>query len=214
MRKIYLCVSWQGLIQQIISLVTKGYDEYQLLNPKGNVTEERLRRIDKRIIKVFNLKGQTRNTRYTNKKRGIANFIYLRWDKIAIILKTKGEVPESLKNEKFSDTAKGIIIEVSDIISIKIGYAKGEAGRYTCRIEKHSYNEILGDLLILLEHKKINELQYMFSILNNLPAYKGVIEQKFEIRKTILKNAKKHNIKLDMKSFFVLTRRKMYKVFK
>ena len=214
MKNTYLCRSWQGLIQQIIALVSKGYDEYQLLTPPGNLTEERLSKIDKRILEVFDIDKLTRNIRYTNKKQGIPNFIYLRWNMVAIILKTKGELTENIKNEKFTASAKGILIEVSEITFMKIGYAAGETGKYTCRLEKHSYNEILGDLLISLEQKRMYELRYMFSILNNLPAYKGVIEQKFEIRKTLFKTAKKHNIKLEKKHFCVYTRRKMHKVFK
>jgi len=214
MRKVYLCVSWQGLIQQTVALLGLGYKKYQLLSPAGSLTDERWRKIDKRIIKIFDLSGQTRNTRYKNKKCGIANFIYLRWENIAIILRTQGEIKDYQETEKFLDISKGIIIRISDEISFKIGYAAGEAGKITCRLEKHCFQELLGDLLILLEHKKINELIYRFSILNNLPAYKGIIEQKHQIRNTVLKNAKKHNIKLNMENFFIFTRKKMYKVFK
>ncbi len=209
----YLCMSWQSLTQQIVTIIKKGYYWYQPITPKkSNFSEQKWLRADERIIEKFAI-NMTKDQRYYARKKGKANHIYLRYNSLAFLLRTKGEIPETLDTEVFYDIRDTpLYIVVSKNITLKIFKSQNE-GHFTVYLARESYRALKAEFSEMIEHRKIRELEFRYSILNNIPSYNGINIQKRKLREHILKHAKRHGVIVNRQHFKVLVRRKIYQVF-
>lgn len=211
----YLCVSWQGFIQYIVTMVGKGYYFYLWIKPRESmvITEERQLKIDGRLMEKFQIVGMSKHNRYYNRKRGMANFLYLRYNSLAMILKSPGEDGGLSASEEFMDIRETPTeVEISTNIQFKINLSR-TGKSWTAYFTKECYRSIKAEMLECLEHRQIRDLEYKFKALNNLPAYTGINEQKMQLRKVILQHAKKNRVVLNKDNFWICFKRKIYKVF-
>ena len=125
----YMCVSWQALLQMIVHLVGRGYYFYCLTHLPEN-KRARWNSIDRKLIDRYQTdKSKFQRARCKSKK--IANFYYLRWENISILLHTTGELRNIEYIDHFSDIRRqSILLAISEFISFSIGInaiqSKGE----------------------------------------------------------------------------------------
>lgn len=208
----YLCESWQGFIQYVATMAGQGYWYYQVIRPETTLSEEKWQNADDRLLKKFNIM-QSKDQRYRNRKHGIANYLYVRHHALALLLKTAGSALTGTESEIFYDIRdKPLEVEISSGIRLKIGQGRKERS-ITVYLSRVSYRALKTVFFEHLEHRQIRELEYKFGILNNLPAYTGINEQKVRLREAIFRLAKAHGVKLSKDKFWICFKRKTYKVF-
>lgn len=253
----YLCRNWQSLVENMVDLVGHGY-YYVCVIPLPRRKEQKFFEIDYKIMRSYHAfynKLQSKDKYYRRKKKGLANFRYLRWDNIAVVLHTPGMIIVSgdhyvlnttkrkkAKDKKFLtvDQAKRqegltkydiqnyvieytdpfedvrqspVVLKISDHLHLEIrllekierekpkkGEKKGEIikrkQQVTVKMTKQMYKAKLVELKELVEHQARSKLLYSFSMINNLPSWRGIIFQKYQLKKAILDHAKKNNFKI------------------
>lgn len=261
MKLTYLCRSWQSFLENLVDLIGHGY-YYVCVNPLPRRKEQRFLEIDFKIMhsyQAFYNKLQSKDKYYRRKKKGLANFRYLRWDNIAVVLHTPGMIicndehyvlnttkrkkskdrkfltvnqakqqQQGLKyyaenytieyTEKFQDVRYSpVTLQISDNLHLEIrlmdkvrmeGGKKRVRKQVTIRMTKDMYSAKLVELLESVEQKAYNRLIYQWEMLNNLPNWAGIIEQKKRMKQVILNHAKKHHFKLKPDKFEITTFRK------
>ncbi len=205
----HICTSWQGFIQQAITLISHGYHLYcKTVYPENK--REKWHAIDSKLIEKYGA-DVGKDKRYRNKLKGQANHVFLRWENCALLLRSTGNI--TVSDDIFVNILKEpLIFAVGEIMKIKI-VSVGSRGRVTAYIEKTVYRQIKAELLELCSHRHVEVLKNRFSALNGLPAHSGITQQKSQIVTEIIQNGKKHGLKLSRKDFPILTRKKVYKVF-
>src|SRR5699024_8710462 len=89
-RYYYLCKNWKGFLQQIVSQLAFGYEHYHIIVYPEQKKEKWLS-IDKKLIDKYKTK-KSKFKRSRLKAQGFANFYFLRWENIAIILHSEGHM--------------------------------------------------------------------------------------------------------------------------
>lgn len=208
----YLALSWQAFIQYMIDCFNKGYFYYHF-NTHPEQRRHKLPEIDKKIINRFEI-GLSKDRRYRRKKKGQANYTYLRHELMFVILRTDGDdLCSERANQRFDDIrTKPLIISIGGEIQLKL-HKKADTG-YTVCLSKACYRDIKTKLLELAEHRQIKQMHYWFNALNGIPAYAGMIEHKRQLLKAVLQISKKHGTALKRSDFRLNTRLQKYKVFK
>lgn len=193
----------------------KGYYFYLWIKPGGGkaTSEERQLKIDERLMDKFHITGMSKHNRYYNKKRGIANFLYIRYGSLCLVLKSVGNDGGLSESEEFQDIREfPIEVEISNNIQLKINLSK-TGKSWTAYFARECYRSIKAELLECLEHRQMRDLEYKFGALNNIPAYSGINEQKKQMRNAIFLCAKKNGMVLNKDRFWICFKRKIYKVF-
>jgi hypothetical protein len=195
--------------QQIVTLVGHGYSQYCLtIYPE----KKRLKwlEIDRKIID----KHETdlgKDQRYRRQVKGFANCIFLRWESIAVILRTPGEFNQG--DDTFYDVSdKPLIIQVGETLRLKI-VPVGSRGRCTVYIDKTVFRELKAELMDHCRHHRRDVLLKRFQGLNGIPAFSGITQQKSGLVTSIVKEGNLHGLKLLRKDFPIYTARKIHKVF-
>src|SRR5947207_10823732 len=85
----YLVASVEAMVQQLVTLVAKGYRYYFVGTVKP---EEDPLRVDARLLMAYDA-DVTKGQREVRKRHGRANFRYLRWNDWFIVLATEGSAP-------------------------------------------------------------------------------------------------------------------------
>ena len=198
----YLCKSWQFMLQQIIYLVSKGYTYYSVGEIPLNKASK-ARSIDQKIIDKYNI-DLSKHQRNRRKKKKLANFYYLRWKNQFIILHTEGKFDESVKMDdvfhNISKKSKGgnkFKINIGKELSVNIVLVNGKA---TVVLDKGTYKDIKIELDELVKNKQIGKLYKRFSMLNSIPAWSGIVKQKFLLQEEIYKAAKKYGLNTKKKN--------------
>lgn len=198
----YLCNSWQFMLQQIIYLVSKGYTYYSTGEIPINKSNK-ARSIDKKIIDKYNI-NLSKYQRTRRKQKKIANFYYLRWKNQFVILHTKGNVDESviiddefynLNDYRKGDSKFKIIVGKELIVNIIM-----KEGKPTVVLDKSTYKNVKAELDELVKTKQIKKLYKRFSMLNSIPAWSGIVKQKFLLQEEIYKAAKKYGLNTKKKN--------------
>lgn len=208
----YLVDDWQGFIQQIVYLLSRGYTEFCSVEYPVK-KENKFIEIDEKLIKKYRANRNKDQLRY-NKQKGNANFKFLRYKNTAIIMKTKGRVEEKINCDDvfYNISKKDIVIKVTDLTSFKIKI--GEKGTITVFMTEDFFRYTKATCLDLLDARKIKECVTEFNKLNGLPAWQGINEQRGKIKKAILRYTKKSGIKLDPAVLRIYTKRHSKPVFK
>lgn len=204
----YLAGSWQGFIQEIVYLVGRGYLFY-------HVTElpERKRyrwpEIDRKLIGKYETK-KSKFQRYRLKEKRVANFFYLRYESTAIIMHTHGSTDHVMYDDKFSDVCElPVMLKVGDNISLVI-YVNDEV--CSVRFLKETYAGFKAVMADVAKTRNRWEIIKTFNLINGIPAYSGIVEQKKRLALWTVKQARKHQVALRKADLRVNTRRKIYKV--
>lgn len=208
----YLCNSWQSLIQYVVLMITKGYYYYQIIEPKRILNQYQWIKADKRIINKFNT-DVSKDIKYRNRKKGNANYTYCRYNNTALLLKSEGRLNEEYSSEIFHDIRiNPIEMSIGENIILKINKSRNIKS-WTIYLSRQSYKNIKTELLELLEHRKIRELEYRFTALNNIPGYTGINEQKIRLKKFIISKAKSYGIIINKDKLWIGFKRTTYQVF-
>jgi hypothetical protein len=205
----HVCTTWQGLLQQLITLIGHGYRFFCLTEYPVN-KQDKWEAIDSKLIKKYDA-DVGKDKRYRNQQKGRANYMFLRWGKLALILRSGGEYEET--DDRFVDIRnKELVLEVGNTMHIKI-VPEGSKGRVTAYMDKQVYRDIKAELLDHCRHRRLDVLKGRFAALNGLPAFSGITQQKAGLVTDIIREGKKHGLSLQRKDFPVRTARKIYKVF-
>lgn len=89
----YLCKSWQALLECVVLHVGNGFDHYHVtILPEGK--RSKWGKIDEKMIEKYNA-AVGKDVRYRTKKLGLTVFRYVRWEHVAIVLRSPGDVIDS-----------------------------------------------------------------------------------------------------------------------
>lgn len=209
--------SWQGLLQQIVFLITKGYGYFHITNyPESK--QDKWVKIDQKLIEKYQT-NKTRSQRSRNKEKGNANFWFLRYENVAVILmattdfkgsKTKVNNGIVIDDEFFDIEKKDMKIEIGRMSSFKIHKSNGSV---KVSMTNKMYKEVSTNLKEVAKLKNVSKAKYEFQKLNGLPCWAGIIEQKFMLLDVIVQELKRHNVEVKESSFFVKLTRDKVKVF-
>lgn len=215
---LYKPTSWQGFLQQLEFLIARsGYRYFHVTNyPEQK--RDKWEKIDLKLIEKYQT-NMTRSQRYRNKEKRNANFWFLRYENVAVILmatdKFKGaktQVKDGIViDDQFYDIAKkDLKIDIGKMSSFKI---RSVNGKVVVSMTNKMFTEIKYKLLEVAKLKDVNKAKYEFQKLNGLPAWSGINEQKFQLLDVLVQELKRHNVKAKKSSFFVKLTRDKVKVF-
>jgi len=257
----YLCSSWKSLLEMVNDLAGHGYIYVHVLylNPKK---QDKYLDIDLKLIKKYNAfynKLKFKDKYYRRKQKGLANFRYLRWENVVVILHTKGKIildddlfmqsnqkkiskdkelickdqattlykPKFIEqnvvryeedftdlrhNPIFLEIGEEVVFEVKQVEKIERAEPifdeqnkfkeKGEVisrkQQITTKMSKDMFRLKKVEFAELVEHQARTKLLYAFNdMLGNLPSWRGILYQKYQLKKFILAHAKKHSFKID-----------------
>ncbi len=237
MRANYLVSSWQGLLQMVVYLVGRGYEQWHVTHLPVE-KKDKFSIIDNKLIGQY----QTDKTKYQrnySKEKGFANFVYLRWEHVVIILHTNGTIPESILvtdrdgSKKLNDNfynidEKALQFRVSDNIAFEIKSIQKKGQRkkdVSVQLTNDVFKGIKRELKEVASTRNKYEMIKHFDRLNGLPAWAGINQQKGELKSYLYNQAKdlgvfnvgdrkqsKEAKQKFMSSLRLHTRRKVYKV--
>jgi len=205
--------SWQGLLQQLVSYVSRGYTKYCVVTyPERK--RERFTAIDSKIIGKYRA-DNSKDQRFRWKKKGYANFVFMRWDCQAFVLQSPGVVRDDIVyDDLFHDLKKKPIeVRVSQNMSLLVG-RYGRNGGVSVKISRDTYRDIRAGLMEAASSGDKNRCVREFNKLNGLPAWHGILEQKARLADYLVKKARGHQMKLSKRDLRMYTRRKVYPVWK
>jgi hypothetical protein len=204
----YLTGSWQGFIQEIVYLVGRGYLFYHATELPERKRDKWLE-IDRKLIRKYETE-KSKFQRCRLKEKRVANFFFLRYESTAIIMHTHGSTDHVLYDDRFSDVCeKPVMLKVSDNISLVI-YVNNEA--CSVRFSKETYAGFKAMIADVVKTKNRWEIIKAFNLINGIPAYSGIVEQKKRLVLWAVKQARKHQVALKKADLRLNTRRKIYKV--
>lgn len=207
----YLCDSWQGFVQQIVTLVGHGYSMYCLINfpekkrPKWPET-------DLKLIEKFEA-DLGKDQRYRRHLKGLSNCIFLRWESCAVILCSPGECLQQGNDVFYEIADKPLVIQVGETLRLKV-VPIGSRGNCTVYIDKAIFRDLKAELMDHCRYRRLDVLKSRFQALNGIPAYSGITQQKALLVTALIKEGKRHGLKLTRKVFQFQTKRKIYNVFR
>lgn len=214
MKQKYLCESWQSLLQQLQHLVGRGYIYHHVIDlPEKK--KDRWEQIDWKLIgKYQSDKNKWQRSRAKVKK--IANFYYLRWDRIAVLLHTKGCIPNLIQyDDKFKCLeTKGknnrIHIRISELVCFEVylGDAKkGGVRKPAVSLEKQTFAGIKDTLEAVAATNKKTLMIKEFNKINGFPAFNSIIQQKVYLAKFLINQARRHQVNLTTADLRISTSR-------
>ncbi|BET58519.1 hypothetical protein [Geobacter sp. 60473] len=203
----YLCISWQGFIQQVVYQVSRGYYWYCLIEyPEAK--QDRWLRTDNKLMGKYSA-DLSKDQRYRRKGMGKANFMFLRWGRFAVVLHTKGIVEEVADKDHFCDIREKPL-EVRLNLGYRIHFGSNGVTVHLDRESYHGVKEILADAV---RRHNPRLLKQEFDRLNGIPCWSGVVEQKRQLLAFALRAARKNGLVVKREEFRFITRRKVHKVF-
>lgn len=205
----YLVKSWQALMQQLVFLAGQGYIHYYVayLPPHK---KEKFDSIDKKLIAKYQT-NVSKYQRYRFKQKNQANFIYLRWEHIAVILHTNGDIPVIEGMDSFKNLKDGAMaIQLSKYLALSV---VANNGKTTVRFSKESYRTLKAHIATYAKYKQKGKIIETIQKLNGVPVYKGVFEQKKQLVEFAISELEKNGVYVSVNEFRVTNKRKLYTVF-
>ena len=209
----YICQSWQGLIQMVVFLVSRGYHHY-CLTVFPVVKKDKWMAIDAKLIARYQT-DLSKWQRARRKKDGKANYYYLRWNEIAIILHTAGSSDIDTAGDMFCDIRqKAMVISVSALVSFSIRpHIVNGKNHIEVKLTKETYTGIKNNLHEIAKTNNAWKVSAELKKLNGFPCYSQIIRQKRQLVEYAIKQAKRHQLVVDKRQIPILTRLKRYPVF-
>lgn len=211
----YLIGGWDPFVEQIVRLVSRGYEEYCLIIYPIE-KEHKFSAIDQKMIEKYNA-NLNKDKTYYRKTKKIANFKFIRYNNIGILFKSKGELEKNIIiDDAFVHVKKEkIMIPVTEKTVMTIGY--NEKQKISVHLDRDTYKIVKATCFEYIDRKKINEMIETFNALNNLPAWAGIVDQKIALKKQIIKKLEKNisKEKIDSISYrlIISTKRRSKKAF-
>ena len=210
----YICASWQGLLQQLAWLLSRGY-WYHHVTYLPERKRDRWERIDQKLIKKYGC-DKTKWQRARLKKKGVANFYYLRWENVAVLMHTSGDIPSDIVyDDHFRNImAKGKKNRLKVQISPLVGFEFYQDPKgITVKLDKQTYAGIKDHLETVVATKNVAKIVHEYNKLNGFPAFRGIVRQKIELAKFILNRAGHHQIRLSPQDLRIITYKPFVTVF-
>lgn len=205
----YLVKSWQALMQQLVFLAGQGYTYYYVAYLPLH-KKEKFDSIDKKLIAKYQT-NVSKYQRYRIKQKNQANFMYLRWEHIAVILHTNGNIPQIEGMDSFRSLRDGsMTIQLSKYLALSVVMQNGKT---TVRFSRESYRTLKAHIATYAKHKQKGKIIETIQKLNGVPAYKGVFEQKKQLVEFAIGELEVNGIFAGISEFRVTNKRKLYKVF-
>ena len=210
----YICASWQGLLQQLAWLLSRGY-WYHHVTYLPERKRDRWERIDQKLIKKYGC-DKTKWQRARLKKKGVANFYYLRWENVAVLMHTSGDIPSDIV---YDDTFRNIMakgkknrlkVQISPLVGFE--FYLDDKG-ITVKLDKQTYAGIKDHLETVVATKNVAKIVHEYNKLNGFPAFRGIVRQKIELAKFILNRAGHHQIRLSPQDLRIITYKPFVTVF-
>jgi len=208
----YICRSWQGFVQQVVTYLSNAYWHYCIVR----IPDEKIKRvtaIDAKLLSLYNC-YMSKDQRYRRKQKGFANYHYIRWNNLALIVHTEGSIPDTIKG---TDRFKGarvehLIIPVSNNLSLKAVHS--QQGWTVC-MDRNTYRDIKYELYELIRSSSSQyEVIRRYRKLNGIPAWRGVIEQRKHLQRYVIAQLQKQkNIRMRNLDLLNNTKRRQYPVF-
>lgn len=211
----YLCGSWQGFIQQIVYQVGRGYRWYCLTHlPEHKI--DNWPKIDQKLIKKYDC-AKSKFQRYRAKNKGAASYMYIRWQHIAVILRTAGEVrPE---DDTFYDIEKKeLSLQITPLVGFKLHHKRHNHSVTAVYLTKDTFRGLKAVLEETANKEHLAKpilakvLLKEWDKINGFPAYGGILEQKAELLRHVLNMCRRYQIPLEREDFRFTTKRKIVKV--
>jgi hypothetical protein len=205
----YLVANWQALMQQLVFLAGQGYTYYYVAYlPKEK--EHKFPAIDTKLIAKYQT-NVSKYQRYRLKQKNRANFMYLRWEHIVVILHTNGDIPiiegiDAFKNIRDSS----IVIQLSKYLSLSVVLDNGKS---TVKLHKESYRTFKMMIEGYAKQQQKRKIIETIQKLNGIPAYKGIFEQKKQLVQFAIQKLEDNGVYAGVNEFRVTNRRKLYTVF-
>jgi hypothetical protein len=190
-------------------MIARGYRHYcHVVYPLRK--EYKWEKIDRKLIKKYGI-TESKDRRSRLKKKGIANFYFLRWYDQAVIFHTAGEISDAIiyDDHFYNVTEKALEVKVSDDIRFRITREKS----VTVRLTKDSYRGLKAVLWDVCTTKDRRAIIREFDKFNGIPSWKGIIEQKRMLAAYVVKQARQHQVHLKRTDLRISTKRKIYKPF-
>lgn len=199
----YLCKSWQFMLQQIVYLTGKGYYYYFVgLIPEDKASKAK--KIDKKIIDKYDI-DLSKYQRNRRKQKKLANFYYLRWRNVFVVLHTDGDIMDDIKekmDDEFFDirvSQKGknrLTIPISNVVSFNVVMHSNKAQKRTVTVvySNSTFKEFKEDLDEILKYRSLSKLKAYFDRLAYFPAWAGIIKQNKLLLEEVYKLAKKYGL--------------------
>jgi hypothetical protein len=202
----------------IVYLVARGYYYYCI----AYLPEKKKDRWGKTDIKLIE-KYKTDKSKWQRsrlKRKGTANFYYLRWDCIAIILHTQGEISDTLNyDDEFIDIRKKQMpVKISGLTELVVWVEKNKENkkntyRVSVKLGSTSYANLKAKMYEAAMTKDKAFMKKEFNKINGLPAWSGIIEQKKTLAKYLCNQAHKNQVALGQKELRLITKRFPVKAF-
>jgi len=205
----YLCENWEGFLQMCVFMIARGYRHYcHVAYPLRK--EYKWKEIDRKLMEKYGI-TESKYRRARLKKKGIANFYFVRWYDQAVIFHTAGEMSGTITydDQFYNVTEKALKVKVSDNIRVTIRREK----TVTVRLTKDSYRGAKAVLWDVCRSKDRRAIIREFDKLNGIPSWKEINEQKRMLAAYVVKQARKHQVQLKRNELRISTRRKIYKPF-
>lgn len=210
----YLCVTWQGLLQMTVYLVSRGYWHYCLtILPEAK--SDRWKTIDNKLIDRYQT-ALSKWQRARRKMKGHANFYYLRWHNLSLLFHTEGTIESISVEDKFADIR--IIpmeLSISSLVtlSVSVDSVSNKKSHIGVRLNRDSFRGIKASIHETVKKKNLWLLKAEIDRLNGLPAYSGIIRQKRLLAQYAAKQAHKNQLKITPVFFRINTKLKRYPVY-
>jgi len=209
----YEVQNWQGLLQQLVNYTSLGYTKYcEVEYPERK--REQFSAIDRKIIAKYHA-DKSKDQRSRLKKKGYANFVFMRWDKYAWILQSPGVLRDDIVYDDtfHSFAGRPIEVRVGPETLLVVGLF-GRNGGVSVKMSKETYREVRAGLMEAACSGDRNRCVKEFNKLNGLPAWHGIVQQKVRLAEYLVKQARSHQMKLSKRDLRIYTRRKVYPVWK
>ena len=211
----YLCGSWQGLLQQIVYQVGRGYRWYCLtILPEHKI--DNWLKIDQKLMKKYDC-AKSKFQRYREKNKGAACYLYIRWQHIAVILRTTGVVrPED--DTFYNIEKKELLLQITPLVGFKVHHKRHNHSVTAVYLARDTFRGLKAVLEETARKEHLEKpvlakfVRKEWDKINGFPAYGGIIEQKAELLRHVLTLCRKHNIPLERGDFRFSTKRPIVKV--
>lgn len=209
----YLCLSFQGFVQQIVYLLSKGF-YYFIIVQLPLKKSDKWSQIDRKLIKKYQCE-LSKDQRYRRRLKHIATFRYLRWHHVAIIMHTNGSIADDITDgDCFKDfRAKGIKLLLPISYSTVFQVFRNFDGTFSAKLEKKCFAGVKAATELSIRAKRPEKALDLFRMIDNYPAWAGVISPKKELRKLIIQKCKQHKLHIDHNKLNYNTYRSQVKVF-
>lgn len=200
---------WEGLIQFILFLASKGYTRI-FVNYFPEKKKGRWEEIDEKIYRKYQA-NLTRGQIDYRRKQGYKVYKYFRWNQVMVLVSTEGEdSPEIQEEDIFLDLKTGQQkIQISERLHFILYYSgkekklkqKQKNGQqkktinFTAKLGNETIDYWKQNLIYHIRMKHNAEVLQEVRKIDYVPSYSGIYEQKVQLRQFIFDEIRRHGVK-------------------